>query len=354
MTIEKELSAISLPISEPEYRQMPELSYSTLSRYEREGFDNLDHLFDKISTPSLTLGQCVDSWITGGYEEFENNFYVADFPSIGEKELKIVKSLYSKYKEDYAELSLIPSDIMLQEIDAIAFQPNWRWDTRVKVITERCSQYYSLLRLAGDKTIISAETYNDVTNMVNALKNSPATSGYFADNQETSPIRRYYQLKFKANLHLKPEDPVVGYRVMMDLACVDYEDKKIIPIDLKTSHNSEWNFQDSFTQFNYMIQSRLYWRVLRANMNKDPYFKDFTLGNYRFIVVNKHTLTPLVWEFPYTKTVGTLVDDKGNEYRDPCVIGQELRAYLDLKPTVPNGIDRDGINTITKLKPKEE
>lgn len=353
MNIEKELPSISLPLSEPEYRQMPELSYSTLSKYEREGFNNLSHLFDRVETPSLTLGSAVDAWITGGRDEFDNGFYVADIPSLGEKELKIVKVLFQKYQEDYAELSLIPSDLMLQEIDAVAFQPNWRWDTRVKVITERCSKYYNIMRLAGSKTIISSETYHDVTNMVNALKNSPATQGYFADNQESSPIRRYYQLKFRANLRLKPEDPAVGYRCMMDLAAVDYEDRKVIPVDLKTSSHTEWDFQDSFLQWSYVIQARLYWRILRANMNKDPYFKDFTLENYRFIVVNKQTLTPLVWEFPYTRAVGTLVDDKGNEYRDPCVIGQELRGYLDLKPTVPNGIDKDDINTITRLRPKE-
>lgn len=86
----------------------------------------------------------------------------------------------------------------------------------------------------------------------------------------------------------------------------------------------------------------------------DPYFKDFELKDYRFIVVNKETLTPLVWEFPYTKTAGTLVDDKGNKYRDPLVIGKELRGYLDLKPRVPNGIQLDGVNMITCLHKEDE
>lgn len=353
MKIEKELKDISWQVPESTYRADPALSYTTLSTYEREGFNNLDHLFDKKETPSLLLGSCVDSIITGGKEEFDSRFYVADFPSVGEKELKVVKSLFSKYGNEYVSMSLIPGDLILQEADAFTFQTNWRWDTRIRVLTERCANYYNLLYLAGDKTIVSAEMYNDVCKSVEALKTSNATAGYFADNQESSPIRRYYQLKFKANLHLNPEDPVVTYRVMADNLVVDYEDKKIIPIDLKTSSHKEWDFQDSFTQWNYMIQARLYWRIIRANMNKDPYFKDFTLENYRFIVVNKDTLTPLVWEFPLTKAVGTLVDDEGHEYRDPCVIGQELRGYLDLRPTVPNGIDKNGINTITKLKLKE-
>jgi hypothetical protein len=83
---------------------------------------------------------------------------------------------------------------------------------------------------------------------------------------------------------------------------------------------------------------------------KDSYFKDFTLMPYRFIVVNKFTLTPLVWEFPLTQSVGTLVDDEGNEYRDPFEIGRELQGYLNLRPPVPNGINKDGINIIKCLK----
>ena len=65
MEIVKELSAISLPITEPEYRQMPELSYSNLSTYESLGYNGLDHLFDKKESLSLTLGSAVDAIITG-------------------------------------------------------------------------------------------------------------------------------------------------------------------------------------------------------------------------------------------------------------------------------------------------
>jgi hypothetical protein len=88
-------------------------------------------------------------------------------------------------------------------------------------------------------------------------------------------------------------------------------------------------------------------------MDRDDYFKDFSLEDYRFIVVNKRTLTPLVWEFPLTTSKGTLVDERGNVYRDPFEIGKELRGYLDLKPPVPNGINKDGINIIECLKVKD-
>lgn len=347
MNITKELKDISWLVDEPAYRKDPALSYSTLARFEREGFNKLDHLFDSISTQSLLEGSMVDCLITGSNEEFDELYYVADFPSVGEKELQVVNNLYSLYHTSCEQFSYIPSENILAAINEAGWQKNWRDDTRVRVLSERVAMYYNLKVQAAGKTVVDKKTYDKVIAMVRALKTSPATQGYFADNDELSPVRRYYQLKFKARF----KD--VNYRCMADLIIVDYEDKKIIPIDLKTSGHKEWDFQDSFKQWCYMIQSRLYWRIIKANLIKDLYFKDFTLENYRFIVVNKESLTPLVWEFPLTKSMGTLVDNEGKEFRDPFDIGTELQGYLNLKPRVPVGIDQEGINTIDCLKVKE-
>lgn len=347
MNITKELDAISWQVSEPEYRADPALSYSTLSRFEREGFNRLDHLFDKVSSQSLLEGSMVDCLITGSVEEFNQLYYIADFPSIGDKEKQIVDALYNNFHSTCEIFSYIPSDAILATVNEFEFQKNWRDDTRVRVLSERVAMYYNLKVQAGDKTVVDKPTYDRVSDMVQALKTSPATQGYFADNDPMSPVRRYYQLKFKA------QAGGVVYRCMADLILVDYEDKKIYPIDLKTSGHREWDFQSSFEQWNYMIQARLYWRIIKANLAKDPYFKDFSLEDYKFIVVNKESLTPLVWEFPLTKSKGTLVDKEGREYRDPFEIGQELQGYLNLRPQVPNGIDREGPNIIDCLKLKE-
>lgn len=347
MEIVKELKDISWQVPEESYRADPALSYSTLARFEREGFNKLDHLFDKISTQSLLEGSMVDCLITGSEEEFNELYYVADFPSIGEKEQQIADMLYERYHDSCEMFSYIPSDALLTVINEVGWQKNWRDETRVRVISERTAMYYNLKTQAGTKTVVDRPTYDRVINMVQALKTSPATQGYFADNDPLSPIKRYYQLKFKAKFE------GVCYRCMMDLAVVDYEEKKIYPIDLKTSGHKEWNFQDSFEQWSYMIQARLYWRILKANMSNDPYFKDFTLEDYRFIVVNKESLIPLVWEFPLTRAKGTLINNEGKEFRDPFEIGKELQSYLNFRPQVPKGIDKDGINIIDCLKLKE-
>lgn len=348
MNIVKELKDISWQVDEPTYRADPALSYSILARYEREGFNKLDHLFDKVSTQSLLEGSMVDCLITGSQEDFNGLYYVTDFPSIGEKEKLVAQELYKNYHTSCELFSYIPQEAILSTLNEVGWQKNWRDDTRVRVISERVAMYYNLMTQAGTKTVVDKDTYDRVYRMVYALKTSPATQGYFADNDELSPVRRYYQLKFKAKFE------GVSYRCMADEIIVDYEDKKIIPVDLKTSGHHEWDFQDSFLQWRYVVQSMLYWRIIKANLMNNPYFKDFTLENYRFIVVNKESLTPLVWEFPLTMSRGTLVDKEGKEYRDPFEIGKELQGYLNLRPKVPVGIDIDGINTIDCLKLKEE
>ena len=344
--MEKSLRDISWLVDEPTYRQDPALSYSTLAKYEREGYDKLDSLFDHISTPSLIEGSMVDCLITGSQEEFDEQFYVANFPSMGDKELQIVNYLYSQFGDVHKELSDIPATYILNAANVYEFQKNWKDDTRVRVLTERGQTYYSIKAWAGTKTIVDTETFYKVQAMVKALKESPATRGYFADDDELSPIRRYYQLKFKATFDN------VNYRCMMDLVIVNYDKKTIIPIDLKTSGKKEWHFEDSFMQWMYMVQARLYAAILKANLEKDPYFKDFTMENYRFIVVNKESLNPLVWEFPLTYATEDLVNENGTIFRHPFTIGKELQGYLNLRPPVPNGIEQYGINTIKCLKVK--
>ena len=347
MNIPKELKDISWQVSEKKYRADPALSYSTLAKYEREGFNKLDYLFDHISTQSLLEGSMVDCLITGSQDEFDDLYYVADYPSIGDKEKQIVLTLYDRLHTIYAQFLSIPYEEILSILCEFDWQKNWRDSTRVKVFSERVGSFYNLIIQADNKTVVDSNTYNRILKMVQTLKTSPTTQGYFADNDPMSSVKRYYQLKFRAKFES------VCYRCMADLIIVDYEEKKVYPIDLKTSGHKEWDFQDSFEQWSYMIQARLYWRIIKVNMSNDPYFKDFTLEDYRFIVINKESLTPLVWEFPLTRAKGTLIDKEGKEYRDPFEIGKELQSYLNFRPKVPVGIDRSGINTITCLKLKE-
>ena len=340
----KSLYDISWQVPEEEYRQDHALSYSTLAKYEREGFNKLNSLFDRVETASLTFGSAVDSIITGGMKEFEERFLVCDLPDIPDSIITLIKSLYNLYGTTYNSLYDMPDKDIIELTEVNKYQLNWKPETRAKVIREKGAVYYNYLFLSNNKTILSSDEYVKVQLAVQALKESPSTKWYFEENNPfDDSIERLYQLKFKATL-----DQDINYRCMADLIIIDHKNKEIIPCDLKTSYKPEWDFYKSFIDWRYDIQAKLYYRIIKENIKKDPYFKDFTLKSYRFIVINKETLTPLVWEFPDTAQYYNLEFGKNKQIvlRDPEVIGKELTYYLNNSNRVPIGIELDKTNNI--------
>lgn len=331
----KSLRDISWQVTESEYRQDPALSYSILARYEREGFGGLEKLFDKIESPSLVFGSVVDMLMTGTQEEFDENFLVVQLDkTLSDTLVSITKRLFDIWKETYTSITAIPDDDIINGIQDIQWNNHWQPKTRAKKIKEDCAAYYKLLYLSENKTIISTFMYQDALNVVDSLKSADSTRFYFEPNNIfDNSIERFYQLKFKATL----DD--VDYRCMADLIIVLHDKKLIVPIDLKTSYKPEYDFPKSFIEWSYYIQAMLYWRIIRDNMDRDSYFKDFRLANYRFIVANKNTLNPLVWIFEQTQSEKSIITKDGRELRHPLIIGKELKNYLESHAKVPNGIN---------------
>lgn len=342
----KSLRDISWMVDEQIYRADSSLSYSTLSRYEREGYNNIDHLFDKVESSSLTFGSAVDSIITGGQEEFEERFMVAEFPTIPNSVEKIVRNLFNKFNDTYRTLVSIPDSEVIIEATTMDYQPNWKSETRAKVIKEKGLEYYNLLYVAGGRTVLNTTTYQDVCYAVKALKDSESTKFYFEpDNPFEPDIERLYQLKFKACLDN------VWYRCMFDELIVDHKAKTIQPIDLKTSCKTgdrEWDFPKHYIEWNYQIQNRLYVRILKNIIAQDNYFKDFEILPYRDIIIFRKSNTPLVWDIPFTFKYGTLYFGENNRFimRDPEEIGKEVYYYISSRPAVPIGIEESIPNNI--------
>ena len=336
------LRDISWNISESEYRQDPALSYSTLSRYETLGFAGLDKLYEKVESPSLTFGSCVDCIITDGESAFNERFMVSDIPSIEPSVEPIVKEVFEKFHNAYTDINDIPESQLMPVIASYGYQPRWKPETRCKTIREKGASYYQTMFMARGREILSQDTYNRVYACVRALKDSPNTKWAFSENNPFDNIERFYQLKFKTTLN------GIDYRCMADEIIVNHETRKIIPIDLKTSSSREYDFHRSFLRWHYQIQARLYWRILRKVMDENPTYRDYALANWRFIVVNSiDNPNPLIWEFEDTQKQGTLT--YGDiELRDPEDLGKELMHYLNDQPSVPDGIKTDGVNGIAK------
>ena len=330
------LSSIAWDVPESVYRQDPAYSYSTLAKFQREGFNNLSSLFDRVDSPSLTYGSLVDCLITGSKDEFNERFLVADFPELADSRIKVIKSVYLRTMGN-TPWEQIPDDVFNSAIEENQFQMNWKAETRIKVIRECGKEYYDLLTVSDSKTLISNEVYNDALKAVDALKTSSATQTYFADdNPFNDGIERCYQLKFKGTFE--------GYdvRCMSDLLYCDHINKFVCPIDLKTSSHKEWDFYKSFIDWRYFIQAQLYWYIIRQNMNKSDVFKNYKLLDYRFVVVNNQIgqpKIPLAWVF--TETQSELPFTYGrNEIPNWRDLVRTLDSYLKQTPEVPEGISQ--------------
>lgn len=337
----KSLKDISWDVTEDQYRADSALSYSTLSRFNREGFDNLAHLFDKTESPSLLFGSVVDCLLTGTEEEFKDRFFVADFPELPDKQKEIVEGIFHAAKPGESWDKIMDA-VILEYLLANNYQPNWRIETRIKVIREAGREYYDLLTLAEGKTVISQKLYQDALDCVETLRKSESTKWYFeADNPFNKNIERLYQLKFKGSYE------GINLRCMADLIIVDHEKKIVYPCDLKTSFKPEWRFYKSFMEWGYWIQAQLYWYLIRQAMDVDEYFKDFKLADYRFIVISNRTRKPLVWEFPQTRAITDLKLGE-HKLRNWRGIAEELNTYLTRDYEVPVEINMYLINDISK------
>lgn len=335
----KTLKDISWQVTEEEYRADPAYSYSTIAKFNREGFEKLDSLFDKVESPSLLFGSMVDTLLTDGQEAFDERFFVADFPETPDTIKKIMDFLYSNYGDKYLSLAEMPDKIIGSAVDLMDYQKNWKLETRIKVVKEKGEEYYNLLNLADEKQVVTSKLYSDTLACIEALKSSEATRWYFAKDNPFDGIERYYQLKFKG------EYKGIQLRCMADLIVVDTKNKVIIPCDLKTSYKIEDNFYKSFIEWNYFIQASLYADIIKQNISKYEEFKDYKVLNYRFIVISNNSRKPLVWEWPLTHAIGDIKFEKLvlPDWRTKV---QELHYYLTKDNSHKIGIETTETNNI--------
>ena len=344
----KTLDQIAWDVDEKTYRADPALSYSTLSRFSKEGFHKLNKLFEPFSTPSTVFGNIVDTLITGTAKDFEDN-YIITYLSLDDDTIQVIQAIYDTFKSQYNDFMKIPLIQVSQVAKQNGFWPAEKWsdNARYNGLLKKGDVvgYYKFLIESEGKTVITNEQYQDAIKCVQALKTSEATRFYFAENESNDSIQRYYQLKFKATFDN------IDYRCMADLLLCDYNNKKIYPCDLKTSSSYEDEFYQSFIKWQYQLQARTYWKIIRNNLDKDDFFKDFELEDYTFIVVNKNSLVPLTWRFKDTKTMGTLYYGKNKQIvmKDPFDIGKELNYYLTHQESVvQKGINLNKTNDIVE------
>ena len=301
MTSRKSLKDISWLVDEQTYRNDNALSYSKLSQFLKSGAKALISN-EKIDTPALRSGSLVDCLLTAP-EEFDDRFYVADIDKFSDTIRKIVESLNYNEEEFLGEIS---DEVLLLALDEENYQSNWKSETRIKKLIELGSDYYTVLKYATGKIVISPQEFSEAQQAVQTLRTHAWTYQIFECNEDEEI---FYQLKFKTKIDDIP------FRFMMDICKVNHKKRTILPIDLKTSGKSSELFEKSFLDWAYWIQGGSYSAGLNKIISEDDYFKNFEILPFQFLVINKNDLCPLIWEMNINDTVKFTVENYGCNWR---------------------------------------
>lgn len=339
--IKKSLKDISWLVDEPTYRADSAYSYSTISRYGREGFEKLSSLFDEQKSEALTFGSIVDCLLLGDEGDFDKKFYVGDFPEIPQDFIPV---LYAINEEtNYTSLAQMSDDDIVSYLDRFNIYTSTNWKPATKAPKLRMyDSYYSILRNAGEKEVISNKMFNDATNCVRAFKTSETTERFFIPDNQWDGIERLHQLKFKGEYNGTP------IRGMLDLTIVDHTNKTIFPKDVKTTGAPEYKFYKSYVKWDYANQANMYDELLRQNIAKDAYFKDFVIMPFEFLVVNKDSLRPKRWAVDLYMQQSTVNYNIGDiEFVNWRELLCELKYYIECAPSSPIGINETGQNSLS-------
>lgn len=344
-------------LSEREYRNLkdangfPIVSYSAISKYLREGFEGYLHLEDREETDSLTFGSAVDTLITEGEEQFNKKFKVLDnnFTGKSKEVLDCVSTMLierNKTIDAAIEDDSIINCFYAAFVD-VDFYSNRTVESKLRMfftdgVIDSAVKEYIKSKTEDDYTIISNDTLEDVLKTVNALKYDKFIGIVFATDDG---LDRIYQAKFVTTIN------GVEYKFMFDLLIIDHSHKVIMPFDLKTTSKPEYRFPESFLKWRYDIQARLYCQGLNQIVQHSREWAGYKVKPMKFIVVNKNSLTPLMFEFEDSFTKGDI--QYGNTVlEDPFVVGNELNALIRSKATLPPNIVKNGINYLVQLLKK--
>ena len=229
----------------------------------------------------FVIGSAVDTYLTS-VVDFNEKYYISH---LSEKPSDVVKSIlyevYSKVKDKISEYSAYKDlELLKQEIfdscESHNYYKNLKQETRINKILE-FSSYWEEIVNSENKTILSQEEAEIVSNIVRKIYSNKYTSKYFKDNSEDITILRQLPIEFELR--------DIECKALLDIVYIDHKNKTITPIDLKTMGESVKNFPESLRKRRYDIQLSWYAEAL-YQWKETNVFKDYEILDFKFVVAS--------------------------------------------------------------------
>lgn len=339
----KSLKDYSLNITETEYHKRPTWSHSKIAKYAREGFAAIQHLHEPSKpTESMEFGSMLDSILTKGMDTVKE--YAISDVAIPPAEQSVFDRLLAVGHK--APFDQIPPQAVQAAIDACdSFCSKYKKpETRMAKLVET-KEYYEIRRTG--KKVISKKDWNDAYQMAMQFRHDPYLKELFG-TKSTDKVEYLYQLKFEVDWEL-PNGKKVKVRIMPDLLRVDHENKTVQYIDLKTSSDPGWRFEENFLRFRYDLEATVYQDVLTKVMMSSEEYRDYTLLNTLFTDISRSDMIPVTYECPYQKKFSFESHGKEYTYKDWETLLMEIIDYEEKQAVVPDYITLEGPNNILDI-----
>jgi len=232
-------------------------------------------------------------------ERFDDEYIMASTKMPSDSQKKLIYNVFELYKMDMEEdtetartkLGDYDTDILSYLSEINLYQSLKTDEGRLKkILTEDNNDYWSYLKEAEGKTIISVDTYDFIKEAVEKVKSNPQVMeimGFFADSMNgISKINEVVLVQIKEELPF-------NLRGIIDNLVFDPSKKEIRINDLKRSQKSISTIAETIEFYKYWIQAAMYHNMVIDNYGLLPEYKDWKIV-YRFIIVDTYGQTGIV------------------------------------------------------------
>jgi len=314
---------IGLDISEQEYRDMDNMSYSTLSGISRQGKDSLtDEFVPNYATKFgiLTESLLFDDYNPDDYYVMPNNIIPTDklkdacdiiFPKLI-IDPKLDENL-EKYKGNIK--------IILEHFD-IDYYKNRTSESRASSIIKDTSEYWKHIKESKNKIVISQSMLEKCRAAAQTLRIHEFTKDIFATDSFFN-IEKQSQVKLIFNYRGRK------LKCMLDWLIIDHDNKVIKPYDLKTGSKPIEEFENSFYYWRYDIQAFLY--TLAVIIFRNKHYPEYDVEDFRFVYISRLDVSrPIIYKVNSKIHLGSFKGfyRKGEYYKSVIKLIEEYEWYL--------------------------
>ena len=245
-----------LTITSPEniqaYRASKALNQSELKKIEH-GLAHYKMLKENPAPQSegMLLGSIVDTILLGPDGEADRLYHIV----LGEMPSEAVRKVIERVAERSESGSLQDNqDELWNAIQACAWQPGWKQETRIAKMLEQGAEYFEEMMRSKGKTVVSAELYLRALKVVDMLRQ------YHGELLDREKLQRDDSIKVVYQKPIFFEMSGVACKALVDIWIEREENGQRIVriIDLKTTRAMTSEFDEVALKYRYDLQMAFY------------------------------------------------------------------------------------------------